>query len=257
MNSKIYEGWVCHRRHLPRPHEFRYRVFLMYLELAELPWLFDKRLFWSARRPNLAWFRRRDHLGDPRQPLDEAVRDLVETETGRRPDGSICLLSHLRYFGYCMNPVSFYFCRDSKGERVEFVVAEVHNTPWGERHCYVLDRRKASKRSDDLQFRFDKSFHVSPFMPMEQQYVWQFSPPAQNLRVTMESIESGQSMFNASMLLSRTPLTTTSLARVLVQYPFMTVKVIFAIYWQALRLWLKRTPFHPHPKHYTPREVDR
>lgn len=257
MNSTIYEGWVCHRRYRPRPHAFRYRVFLMYVDLAELPSLFDKRLFWSARRPNLAWFRRRDHFGDPRQPLDEAVRDLVEAQTGRRPDGPICLLTHLRYFGYCMNPVSFYYCWGRDGGCVELVVAEVHNTPWGEQHCYVLDRRRSSRAHNDLQFRFKKDFHVSPFMPMEQQYVWEFSTPAETLRVDMESIESEQSMFNARMLLKREALSTSSLTRVLLQYPFMTIKVVLAIYWHALRLWLKRTPFHAHPKHYTPSEVDR
>ena len=138
MHSCIYEGWVRHRRFSPIKNVFRYRLFMMYLDLAELPGLFQRRWLWSCEGVNVAYFRRRDHLGDPRIPLDLAVRNLVEQETGTRPKGPIRLLTHLRYFGHCFNPVCFYFCYDQWDREVETIIAEVHNTPWGEAHCYVL-----------------------------------------------------------------------------------------------------------------------
>jgi len=257
MKSRIFEGWVGHRRMSPCRHGFRYRIYLMYLELSEIEELFDKRWLWSARRPALAWFKREDHLGDPSKPLESEVRALVEKETGRRPKGSITLLTHLRYFGYCMNPVSFYYCWDADGRVLEAIVAEVHNTPWNERHCYVLDAHAKRGNAARLQFKFKKAFHVSPFMPMDQEYAWKFSIPGESLNVHMESYESDEKLFDATMHLDSVPITGLSLARVLIWYPFMTGRVILAIYWQALRLWRKRTPFHIHPKHRIPRETTR
>ncbi len=127
--SCIYEGWVRHRRFAVTPNAFRYRLFMMYLDLAELGELFESRWFWSDHRWTLAWFRRDDHFGDPAVPLDQAVRDLVEARLGRRPKGRIGLLTHLRYFGFIMNPVSVFFCHEAGGNRVEAMVLEVQNTP--------------------------------------------------------------------------------------------------------------------------------
>ena len=138
MQSCLYLGSLRHRRHAPRPHAFRYRVFMTYLDLGELDEVFRGRWLWSTRRPALAWMRRADYLGDPAVPLDEAVRERVARETGERPRGPIRLLTHLRMLGACFNPVSFYYCFDQAGERVETIVAEITNTPWNERHAYVL-----------------------------------------------------------------------------------------------------------------------
>jgi DUF1365 family protein len=244
VRSALYEGRVQHRRHAPRPHAFRYRIFQLYLDLAELDEVFRGRWLWSARRPALAWFRRADHLGEAEVPLDTAVRDLVERESGRRPRGPIRLLTHLRYFGYCMNPVSFYYCFDASDRHVETVVAEVHNTPWRERHCYVLAGAGASPVK---RFRFPKAFHVSPFMPMTHGYEWRFTEPGGRLTVHMTSLDAGTRVFDATLVLDRQAITGWRLARVLTLYPLMTVQVIAAIYWQALRLWWKGTPYHPHP----------
>jgi DUF1365 family protein len=222
---------------------------MMYLDLDELPSLFSGRLCWSARRPALARFRRADHLDDPTVPLADAVRDLVETASGRRPVGPIRLLTNLRYFGFGMNPVSFYYCFDETGERVDTIVAEVNNTPWGERHCYVLTPDLERREQSAKVYRFDKDFHVSPFMGMKQVYEWRFSDPAATLPVHMVNFEDGQSLFDATMVLNRPELTGRALARVLVQYPLLTVKVFVGIYYQALKLRLKRCPFNPHPKH--------
>jgi DUF1365 family protein len=162
MDSCIYEGQVKHARVKPAKHQFSYRLFLMYLDLAELESLFRKRWLWSTSRPALARFRRSDHLGPADQPLDEAVRDLVET----RPNGPIRLLTNLSYFGYCFNPVSFYYCFSAEGEKVEYIVSEVNNTPWGERDTYVLKCDAPSVADSSWRFNPTKKMHVSPFMPM-------------------------------------------------------------------------------------------
>jgi uncharacterized protein len=145
--SAVYEGWVRHRRVRPVEHSFRYRVFMAYLDLAELPELFDRVPLWSARRAAPAWFRRSDFLGDPELPLRDAVLDRVEELGGARPAGPVRLLANLRYLGHSFNPVSFYFCFAEDGERLAAVLAEVTNTPWGERHSYLLDRGEAGASS--------------------------------------------------------------------------------------------------------------
>jgi DUF1365 family protein len=244
MESCIYRGTIRHRRRTPVEHDFRYRLFMLYLDLDELPRVFKRRWLWSAQRPALAWFRRADYLGDAAVPLDQAVRDLVAERTGRRPRGPIRLLTHLRYFGYVQNPVSFYYCFDRAGTTVETIVAEVTNTPWGERHAYVLP---AEPRGTRHRSRLAKRFHVSPFMPMDQAYDWRFSSPGRRLTVHMESFARGGRVFDATLVLRREPLTGSTLAASLVRFPWMTATVVVGIYWQAVRLWLKGAPFHPHP----------
>lgn len=248
MNSALYEGFVRHRRHAPVPHAFSYRLYMTWLDLAELPEVFRGRWLWSARRPALSWFRRADHLGDPSLPLDEAVRRLVAERTGVRPGGPIRLLTHLRTLGYVMNPVSFYYCYGPDGGALEAVVAEVSNTPWGERHCYVLDSRQSLGDERRLRWRFPKAFHVSPFMRMEQLYDWRFSPPGKRLSVHMENEEGGRRLFDATMVLSRRELSGGALASALVRHPWITAKVAGAIYWNAARLRLRGAPFFEHPR---------
>jgi DUF1365 family protein len=254
MNSRIYKGWVEHRRLAPSQHRFRYPLFMLYVDLAELPGLFDGAPFWSARRPALAWFKRGDYLGDPALTLDQAVRDLIAARTGTRPAGPIRLLTHLRYFGYCMNPVSFYYCFDAAGERVQTIVAEITNTPWGERHQYVLAvdppgaADPAAQAGGLERFEFDKDFHVSPFMPMDLKLRWCFNQPSRRLFVNMQNFKGAARIFDATLSLRAQAVTPAALLLTLAAYPFMTLRVITAIHWQALRLWLKRTPLYAHPR---------
>jgi DUF1365 family protein len=248
MRSALYCGRIRHRRFGPGRNSFRYRLFMSYLDLAELPQLFERRWFWSARRPALAWFRRADFLGPAHLPLDMAVRDLVREHTGTAPRGPIRLLTHLRFFGHNFNPVSFYYVFDATDTRVETIVAEITNTPWKERHTYVLpvaDAARATGRA--LHFSFEKRFHVSPFLPMDMRYEWSFGMPGEGLHVHMENWRDGAAHFDATLDLRRQEMTAGTLARVLIQFPLITVRVVTLIHWQALKLLWKRTRFHRHP----------
>lgn len=236
----------------PVPHSFRYRLFMMLLDLDELETVFRGRWLWSSRRAAIARFCRKDHFGDPKEPLAMSVRRAVQKETGRWPEGPIRLLTHLRYFGYCFNPVSFFYCYDQADETVETIVAEVTNTPWGERHLYVLSDPSRSASRLRKEFAPVKAMHVSPFMAMDVQYRWRFTTTDEKLFVHMETARDTEKIFDATLALTRTEITGRSLARVLVGHPLMTLKVIAAIHWQALRLWLKGAPVHQHrPKSRT------
>jgi DUF1365 family protein len=229
-------------------NSFRYRLFFTYLDLSELPGLFDAHPLWSARRFNVAWFRRQDHLGDPHIPLDRAVRNLVQQKLSLRPGGPIRILTHLRYFGYCFNPVSFYYCFDTEDRDVEAIVTEIHNTPWLEEHCYVFgNATNAHPDNGWRQYRFDKAFHVSPFMEMAIRYDWRFQMPGKTIRVHMDLASEATKRFDATLSLKRVPMTRQTLTRMLLSYPPITWKVTAMIYFQALRLKRKGANFYPHP----------
>jgi DUF1365 family protein len=251
--SAVYEGWIRHRRFEPIEHDFRYRLFLVYLDLDELPEALDPFPLWSARRPALARFRRADFMGDPGRPLAECARDAVEEQTGGRPGGPVRLLANLRYFGHVFNPVAFYYCFDAGGEAVEAVVADVNNIPWGERHPYVMAR--GTRRGTVLKAELDKALHVSPLMGMDQTYALSATEPGAELVVHIESRPKGGEgkAFDATLSMHRRKLDGPLLARILLRYPAMSLQVVAKIYAQALRLKLKGARYAPHPEGRHPR----
>ena len=256
LASGVYEGVVRHRRHSPRAHAFSYRMAQLYLDLEEVDAVFRDRWLWSVGKPNLAQWRRSDYLGPGDISLAQAVRERIAREIGHAPSSPIRLLTHARYAGYIFNPVSFYYCYRPDGTTLDCVVAEITNTPWKERHCYVLPVTRAERCGRALAWEFDKTFHVSPFMPMECAYQWRLTVPGRRLHVHMRVLESNRVDFDATLALQRRPLDGRALARVLWRYPLMTLQVTAAIHWEALRLWLKGSPVYDHPTSAAARHGD-
>jgi uncharacterized protein len=248
--SAVYEGWVRHRRFEPIEHSFRYRLFLVYLDLDELPGVLDPYPLWSARRPAPARFRRADFMGERYRSLAECARDVAEERTGRRPAGPVRLLANLRYLGHSFNPVAFYYCFDRAGKRVEAVVADVTNIPWGEHHPYVIGRGGHDGRG--LDGELDKQLHVSPLMGMDQTYRLRAGEPGPTLSVHIESCQA-QRQFDATLSLRRRELSRALLTRMLLRYPAMSMQVVAKIYLQSLRLKLKGARYFPHPEGRRPK----
>jgi uncharacterized protein len=257
LHSAIYTGTVRHRRYRPKSHDFTYDVFMVYLDLQEVDQVFAQSRWWSQERFALAEFRRKDFFdGEENTSLYNVVADKVEQTLGNRPEGPIRMLTNLRYFGFIINPITCYYCFDHTGEQLQTVVAEVTNTPWRERCHYVLDcttPQSALSSVDKQHFVFDKIMHVSPFQPMDLIYHWRGKTPTNDLLIHMDVYQadsdsnSNNAIFDATLVLQRHEMTTKTMNNVIWRYPWMTMKVGVAIYWQALLLWLKRIPFVSHP----------
>jgi uncharacterized protein len=245
--SCLYAGSIAHQRYEPIRHAFRYRVSLLFLDLDELPHLSGLGWLWGYEKRAPLSFRRADYFGDPSVPLETAVRDLVEARSGRRPSGPIRLLTSPRTFGYCFNPASFYFCYDASGEVLEHVVAEVTNTPWLERHCYVLTVPAERVGHSMLRFVTEKALHVSPFLGMQQSYDWQLRTTGDHLWIRITNRKGDAAVFEAQMSLTRQSLSLAGLCRNVLFLPLAAYRIVGAIYFEALRLWWKGAPYHPHP----------
>jgi len=252
MESCLYEGEVRHRRFLDVESELRYPLFMTYLDLDELGHVFDCSRLFSARGRALAYFRRSDYLGDPRRPLADEVRDLVHERTGTRVDGPVRVLTHLRSFGHCFNPVSFYYVFDRAAEpRLRAAVAEVTNTPWGERHSYVLGpgRERDHGSARVLRGAFAKELHVSPLMGMAHRYDWRAAEPGERLSLHIASHDraTGVPAFDATLSLRRREIDARALRRMLARYPLLSVRILARIYASALGLRLRGARYHPRP----------
>lgn len=249
--SAIYTGKVRHRRFSPKQHAFEYDVFMMYLDTREIAEVFSLSKFWSLKHFAPAQFKRTDfhidqhHLTQHKLPsIDESVRNTLASTLGERPTGPIRMLVNLRYWGINMNPISTYYCFDDSGENLIAILAEVHNTPWNERHAYVLTGEDFAQKQ---HVNFPKVFHVSPFNPIAMDYRWHSTTPNQTLALHLENWQDNHKIMDATMTLAREDISTRALHKILIRFPWMTVKVISAIYWQALKLWWKGVPIFNHP----------
>ncbi len=248
MFSCIYEGTVSHRRREPVDHRFQYRLFMVYLDLDELPSLVGRSGMFAGNRRASRSFLRSDHLFDNSVPLADEVREMIRQRTGETAKGPIRLLTQLRYFGYFMSPLNLFYLFDRHDQRVEYIVAEVNNTPWNERHCYVLWDGNGERKSQTMRFAHPKDFHVSPFMSMDMNYQWKVTTPGEHLHVQLANTRDSKRLFDATLTLHRRELNRNQLRRMTLQFPVMTAQISAAIYFQALQLWWKKCPFYVHPK---------
>jgi DUF1365 family protein len=244
MNSALYEGWLSHSRSVDVSHGFRYRIAMCYLDLDEVEAVMADHPLWSSRHVAPVRFQRADYLGGGGTALAEVAREIA----GTPENGPVRLLANLRTWGWNFNPLSLYFCFDEFDEAVRKVIASVTNTPWNERHDYVLSAGPEGR----VDAAVDKALHVSPFLGMEQTHRFVISSPGEELRVLVENYEHGERVFRASMRLSRRDLDRSAMSRLIVRFPFMTWRVSAGIYSQAARLAAKGAPFHLHPNRVRP-----
>ena len=245
-NNFIYEGTVRHRRFTPFNRTFKYKIFMTFFDINHIEKMFEKSIFWNINKKALISFHRKDYHGNPKLSLDQSVRETIKEKTNYIPKGPIRLLTHLRYFGYCFNPVSFYYCYDKKDSQVELIMAEVTNTPWNERHCYFIKNRKNKNFKENLK----KKFHVSPFWDMDHDYEWMFSQPEDNLNVHMVNFKKGDKIFDATLELSnKIDMSFKKLIINTFKYPFITLTTYLRIHFQALILLIRGATFHNHPKY--------
>lgn len=283
LNSCIYEGVIRHRRRVPAKNSFKFAAFMFFLDLEEIEPVFTGRWFWSTRKFAYASFRREDHLKQfpASRSLRACVIDVLANHGIEQTVGRIGLLTQLRYCGFRMNPVSFYYCYDEHDRSLIAVIAEVNNTPWDQQHVYVIgDHRNqplpfqpqcgpieapsatnhlsaSERRTNQAPHpkpqryikteRLNKSFHVSPFMHNDMHYRMIYSLPEDRIGVKMENIENGQKIFDVSLLMHRWPITSRRLFWMGVKYPLYSLKVFAGIYFQAFKLYLKKVPFYRHP----------
>lgn len=240
MNADaLYTGTIEHRRFAPRENMFTYGVCYYFLNLEKVPEVFNGRFLFTFNKPGLLAFWEKNYL------QAGTVREAILESTHRKSFGPIKILTNVSYFGFCFNPVSFYYCYSEDGKTLEFIVSEITNTPWGEKHRQVFEMKETAKST----FLFPKGFHVSPFMPMTIDYTWIFGKPQEELYVFMQNRSADQTevIFDSTLRLKRKDLSRTNIIFSFLRYPLVTFKTVLAIHYQALKLYLKKVPFHNHP----------
>jgi DUF1365 family protein len=245
--SAIYQGWVMHRRLSPRHHRFHYRVFAMLIDLDELPALDRSLSLFAWNRRGLFSFHDKDHGPLTTDQNGVALKDWLDrllADAGIAANGARRVLCYPRILGYVFNPLSVWFCDDADGS-LKAIIYEVHNT-YDERHAYVVPVSGAARAPKLVRHGCAKNFYVSPFLSNDCRYQFRIRPPTDNVAVAIHEEENGRPILNASFSGARRVLTDGSLTAMLLRYPLMTVKVVAAIHFEAVRLMLKGIKRHPH-----------
>ncbi len=245
MNDHLlFEGTIIHRRHKPKTHQFKYPLFHFLLNLERLTDLANVSPLLSIEKYNYLSFQRAKYFINQEPNLKAAVLSKLGI-TNQLDNYKVFLLTSLSYLGYCFNPISLYFVYEHGIFKA--LVAEVTNTPWHERHLYILDTPTVSK-PPIYHFEANKSLHVSPFMTMDYKYEFKLKLTDNEILLHINNIQNEMVTFDATLNLTGEPLTKRSLHRLLWKYPLQTHRNVFLIHWHALRLWLKGVSFQPHPK---------
>lgn len=256
-HSRLFVGWVRHRRYKPKSHTLHYRVFMTYLDLDEIDTVFASSRLWSNEKANWMSFRRNDYFKGKEPDLKRSVIRHISENSLIKADHihRVTMLTNLRTLGYAMNPVTFYYAFDHN-DNLLAIMPEITNTPWEERYQYILTTRSefggtppSVLKSKSLRYRLQKAFHVSPFNPMSVDYDWRFSVPNDGKNVIhLINNEAGETVFDATMSLEPVAISAKNVRKALIHFPWMTVKIALGIYVNALKLWLKGVPFYSHPK---------
>ena len=246
MKSAIYSGSIFHSRKEPFNHEFKYSLYMAYINLKEINNLLPNSFFWGFNKKALISFNRSDYLDRPEKNLIDAVKNLVFERIGKKIKGPIYLLAHLRTLGHCFNPVSFYYCFDKSEKKIDAIIAEVTNTPWKERYSYVIDCENSEKNNLFKNIQ-KKELHVSPFFEMNHQYHFSISKPDNLISIKIDNFKKGVKVHEALLSLNKQEFSKKSLIRSLINYPLMTIKVVTAIHWQAIKLWFRGAKFFNNP----------
>jgi DUF1365 family protein len=252
---RLFEGHIVHHRKSPVKHSLGYPMIQVWLNVAKLSEVDEVSRWWSSSRFNLVQFRRSDYLPG-NEDLYNQVKSLIRERCNRDFHGEVYLLANLRYWGVCYNPACFYCCYED-GQLVYFL-CEVHNTPWGERFTYIHKLNKTLVKSPHLTdqlladsgrqtCRFKKSLHVSPFMPMELDYQWNYQVNDDKFVISMHLHDQEKTVFSSTLKLDGRPLNQREASLIPFRYPLLCIKVILRIYWNALVIWLKGVPFLTHP----------
>lgn len=247
--AALYHATVMHRRHIAPLYRFTYKVFYLLVDIDRLDAAAAQSRWLACNGRGLVAINNADHGPGDGQPLRPWVEALLAERGVDLAGGCIQLLCLPRILGHVFNPISLYYCQHADGS-LRGIVVEVHNT-FGEQHCYVI-ADQGRPLDMNQAFAKDKLFHVSPFLDVAGEYRFRFSAPepgqGSRLRLLIDEFRDGQPVMTASLFGKRRPVTDASLLRAVVGVPLVTLKVVFGIHWQALKLWLRGAGYRPKPQ---------
>lgn len=233
----LYRGTVMHARMKPKQHRFSYRVASLLIDLDRLDEADRQSRLFGVNRRALYSFREADHGPRDGTSLRDHAQRCAAREGVDLSKGRVRLLCYPRLFGYVFNPLSVYFCDDAAG-KLALIIYEVRNT-FGEMQSYVLPVRDGEMSQAGLRQQQDKQFYVSPFIEMGMRYHFRLSPPADDVKLRILETDAEGPLLAATFHGRRQTLSTVALLRMFASLPLMTLKIMAAIHWEALRLWAK------------------